>query len=120
MKTTATQMKTCIDTMIRNEWNFLFFAYLFQSFIYLFSLDVKSISSWDYTRNCYLHGVSLDVFGDINNVLCVSLWVFKWRWVVSSAMKNYLFRAKFHDRFDVIFHTLCFGQMIELQHGVYS
>ena len=67
LKTTAIQIKTCVNTMMRSEWIFLLFAYLFQSFIYLFSLEVKIISSWDYSRNCYLHSISFDAFGDINN-----------------------------------------------------
>ena len=76
MKATAIQTETCVNTMMRNEWNFLLFVYLFQSSIYLFSLEVKSISSWDYTRNCYLYSVSFDVFGDINNVLCSDFRIF--------------------------------------------
>ena len=46
----------CVNTMMWNEWNVLLFAYLFQSLIYLFSVGVKSISSWDYTQNCTLTG----------------------------------------------------------------
>ena len=105
MKTTIMQMETCVNTMMRNEWDFLFFAYLFQSFIYLFSLEVKSISSWDYTRNCDFCGIGFGVCSEINNVLCNGFWIE----VDSSSMENYLCWGKFHGRFDVIFHALCFG-----------
>ena len=92
-----------------NEWSFLLFSYLFQSFIYLFSLEVKSISSWEYTRNCDLCGITFDIFGEINNVLCNGFWIFTWGWVVISTMKNYLFLGKFYGWLDVIFPTLRFG-----------
>lgn len=52
--------------------------------------------------------VSFDVFGEIH-VFCIGFWIFT-RWlIVCSAMENYLFWGKFLGRFDVIFHTLCFG-----------
>ena len=83
MKATAIQTETCVNTIMRNEWNFLLFVYLFHSFIYLFSLEVKSIYSWGYTRNCYLYSVSFDVFNyylysvsDNNNVLCSDFRIF--------------------------------------------
>ena len=59
MKNETIQIKECANTMIRNEWNFLLFAFLFQSLIYLVSLDVKSMFYWEYIS---LHGVSIDVF----------------------------------------------------------
>ena len=59
MKNETIQIKECANTMIRNEWNFLLFAFLFQGLIYLVSLDVKSMFYWEYIS---LHGVSIDVF----------------------------------------------------------
>ena len=59
MKNETIQIKKCANTMIRNEWNFLLFAFLFQSLIYLVSLDVRSMFYWEYIS---LHGVSIDVF----------------------------------------------------------
>ena len=109
MKTTAIQMVTCVNTMMQNKWNVHFFINIFQSFIYFFCLEVKGVSSWDYTRNCNLSGISFDVFGEIHNVLCNDFWILTWSLVVSSGIRNYLFWEKFHGRLDVIFHTLCFG-----------